>query len=226
MGGFIGILGLDTRFPRILGDAGNPASYHLPARLRVIDGAGSPQIVRDGLPDPALVARFVTAAQTFEAEGAALITSTCGFLVSAQDRIAGAVRIPVLLSALSLGPVIRGLTGNRPLGILTASAASLGPQALTAAGLMASEVRIAGLEREAAFAGLFLAAKEKQAQSIDPAEIEALVVAAGQKLIAEAPDIGAVLLECGNLPPYADALRRAIGRPVFSILDGARMLAP
>lgn len=225
MSAFIGILSLDTRFPRIPGDAGNPVSYHLPARLRVVEGAGSPDIVRDGRPAPELVARFIAAAQVLEAEGAVLITSTCGFLITVQAEIAAAVRIPVLLSGLSLVPLARAMTGGRPVGILTASRQSLGAAALAAAGTRAEEVRIAGLEGCAVFAETFLSAKDRQRDSLDPAQIGAAVVAAGRALIAETPEIGALVLECGNLPPYAPALRAALGRPVLSLLNGARLIA-
>ena len=55
---FIGVLMLDTRFDRPLGDAGNPHSYALPARMRIVEGAGSTDIVRDGRPSEPLVAAF------------------------------------------------------------------------------------------------------------------------------------------------------------------------
>ena len=222
---FIGILSLDTRFPRILGDAGHVESYHLPARLRVVAGADAPLIVRDGQPATELIARFTEAAQELEAEGAVLITSTCGFLISVQDRIARSVRIPVLLSALSLLPTVRAATGGRPVGILTASATALGSAALAAAGCRADEVRIMGMQDDPAFVATFLAPKARQAQALDPAAIGDAVCEAALRLVAQSPEIGAILLECGNLPPYAAQVRKATGRPVFSILDGARMLA-
>ncbi|MEI4485102.1 aspartate/glutamate racemase family protein [Frigidibacter sp. MR17.14] len=222
---FIGILSLDTRFPRIAGDAGNPGSYHLPARVSVVEGAGSPDIVRDGRPDPALVARFIAAARALEAEGAVLITSTCGFLVSVQAEVAQAVRVPVLLSGLSLVPMVSRLVGGRAIGILTASSRSLGPAALAAAGCEGLQVHVAGMEAEPAFAETFLNAKAQQRESFDPAAMEAAVLARAAALVAAHPGIAALVLECGNLPPYAAALRRATERPVFSILDGARLVA-
>ncbi len=226
MSAFIGILSLDTRFPRIPGDAGNPESYQLPARLRVVEGAGSPEIVRDGRPAPELVARFIAAARALEAEGAVLITSTCGFLITVQEEIARAVKVPVLLSGLALVPVVRAMTGGRPVGILTASRPSLGAAALAAAGCTPDQVQIAGLEGDPVFAATFLSAKSDQAETLDPARISASVCAAGRDLVEAHPGIGAIVLECGNLPPYAAALRAATGRPVFSILDGARMIVP
>lgn len=225
MSGFIGILALDTRFPRIIGDAGNPGSYDLPARLRVVAGADSTRIVQDGRPAPALAAGFIQAARELEAEGAVVITSTCGFLVSLQDEVAAAVRVPVMLSALSLLGMLRRAGQGGVFGILTASARSLGPNALRAAGIGAGDVRIGGLDHVAAFADVFLVPKHRQPQAFDRDEMERAVVAAAVDLVGRHPEITAILLECGNLPPYAGAIARATGRPVHSILDGVRLLA-
>lgn len=223
--GFIGVLSLDTQFPRILGDAGHPDSYHLPARIRVVKGAGSVDIVQAGRPSAGMVADFVAGAKDLEAEGASLITSTCGFLISVQSDIAAAVRTPVVLSGLSLAPLIRAMTGGRPIGVLTASSAALTNVALLAAGVGPGDVVVQGLEDRPLFAQTFLADKSRQARVFEPQLMQAEVLKAAQRLVASAPRIGSILLECGNLPPYAKALRAATGLPVFSILDAARMVA-
>lgn len=223
---FIGILSLDTRFPRIPGDAGHPDSYHLPARVRVIEGASSPDIVRDGRPAPELVARFRAAAEELVAEGACLITSTCGFLITVQREIAAGLPVPVALSGLCLLPMVRQMMGARPIGVLTASANALGETAIRAADATPDQVRIAGLQDRPLFVETFLAAKESQRTDFDPAAMEAEVTEAARALIARAPEIAAIVLECGNLPPYAAAIQQATARPVFSLLDAARLVTP
>ena len=40
---------------------------------------------------------------------------------------------------------------------------------------------------------------------------------AGQTLLQRHPDIGAMVLECTNMVPYAADLRRTFGLPVYSI---------
>ncbi|WBU59301.1 aspartate/glutamate racemase family protein [Paracoccus albus] len=224
MSGFIGVLSLDTRFPRIAGDAGNPGSYHIPARIRIVEGADSPLIVRDGRPSAALAERFIAAARDMEGEGAILITSTCGFLISMQDEIAQAVRIPVMLSALSMVAQLQAAQPDQVIGILTASAASLGPNALAAARIDPPCIRIMGLDHMPEFSRVFLAPKSLQPNHFDRAAMQAAVICAGRQLIRSHPEVTTVLLECGNLPPYAQALAQAIDRPVLSILDGAKRL--
>jgi len=223
MTGFIGVLMLDTAFERVPGDAGHMGSYHIPARARVVAKAGSLDVVRNGLPSPELIAGFCAAAQELQAEGAVAITSTCGFLVTVQDQIAAAVQVPVMLSALSLFGVLRTAYGGRPIGVLTASAPSLGALAQQAAGIAPGEARIVGMEDCAAFARAILVPKVDQTR-IDQPAIEAAVVIKAQAMLRATPDLAAFLLECGNLPPYAAALRAATGKPIYSVLTVARML--
>lgn len=226
MTGFIGVLMLDTAFERILGDAGNPESYHRPARTRIVKRAGSTDIVRDGLPRPDLVPEFCAAAQSLEVDGAVALTSTCGFLVTLQQDIAAAVTIPVMLSALSLFPVLRTVHANRPIGILTASAIALGPKVLRAAGIDPNHAHVTGMEDCTAFSSAILVPRAEQPKTIDREAVAQSAIAKAVALYRSHPDVGAILLECGNLPPYASAIRAATGRPVYSILDGAKLIAP
>jgi hypothetical protein len=53
---------------------------------------------------------------------------------------------------------------------------------------------------------------------LDVAGAEAAVLAAGRRLLATWPDIGAVVLECTNMPPYRDALARELGLPVHDLV--------
>ena len=224
MTGFIGILMLDTAFERILGDAGNPDSYHMPAKTAVIRKAGSTDIVRNGKPDPVLVTAFCEAAQRLEAEGAVAITSTCGFLITAQQDIARSVQIPVMVSALSLFSLIRDLHGGRPIGIITASNAHLGSEVLAAARINPHQTAIAGMQDVEAFASSILVPKSQQAKTIRQSKIQSAVVNKAIELYRSVPEMAAILLECGNLPPYAQAIKTATGKPVYTILDGVRIL--
>ena len=221
---FLGILMLDTAFPRILGDAGNIDSYDCPARLKIIDGAGSLDIVKDGKPSAEIIEKFCEAAQTLEAEGARAIVSTCGFLISVQEQIAKSVSIPVMVSSLSLYPVIRAVTASGTIGILTASKAALGTTALAAATIKPADVEIKGLEDCQAFSDAILTVKKNQPSNMDIEAIESAVVRKSEELVKQCPDLSAILLECGNLPPYAAAITKTTGLSVFSILDGAQLI--
>jgi Asp/Glu/hydantoin racemase len=38
------------------------------------------------------------------------------------------------------------------------------------------------------------------------------------------PDVGAIVLECANMPPYAAALRARAGLPVYDLVDLGKWL--
>lgn len=38
---------------------------------------------------------------------------------------------------------------------------------------------------------------------------------AANHLVRKHPDVGAIILECTNMPPYADTVRQVTGLPVF-----------
>ncbi|MEH6404076.1 MAG: hypothetical protein V7750_11925 [Sneathiella sp.] len=215
---------LDTAFPRPLGDAGNTDSYDCPARLKIVKDAGSLEIVKNGRPTDELVENFCTAAQELEAEGAGAIVSTCGFLMTIQEQIAGAVTIPVMVSSLSLHPVIRAVMGEGKIGILTASKNALGATVLGTAKIRPTDVAIKGLEDCLAFSEAILTEKKNQRSTMDVETIEQAVLQKASELVSENPGLTAILLECGNLPPYAAAIEKSTGLPVFSILDGARLI--
>lgn len=222
--GFLGILMLDTQFPRILGDAGNIDSFSYPAHTKIVTGAGSLQIVKDGKPSTILIEQFCQATKSLEDDGAKAIISTCGFLITIQDIISDAVNIPVMVSGLSLYPKIKQEYDLSKIGILTASSKNLGSTALRAAGIASSDVVIDGFEDCDPFTSVILQDKSKQPDHIDAQAIERAAVQKAQNMLADHPDIGAILLECGNLPPYAEAIKQATSLPLFSIIDGANLL--
>ncbi|QFT61121.1 hypothetical protein FIU94_19985 (plasmid) [Sulfitobacter sp. THAF37] len=224
MSGFVGVLMLDTAFPRIPGDAGNADSYPFPVRLRVVPGAGSTEIVQGTAPPPALTAAFIDAARALEAEGAVGLVSTCGFLVHIQEELAAAVKIPVMLSALSLYPALRLASGNRPVGILTASRQSLLAGGLASAGIDPAAVHVAGVQGCTAFAEAILRPKSEQPDTLNAEAIGTYCASLAAGMVAKDPRLACFLLECGNLPPYADRIRQATGRPVFGIGDAAALL--
>ena len=85
----MGILTLDTVFPRVPGDVGNATTFDFPVRFAVVRGASPRRVVHEQ--DPALLKPFIDAAQELEAAGCRAITTTCGFLALFQQEMAAAV---------------------------------------------------------------------------------------------------------------------------------------
>ncbi|HEY1326578.1 MAG TPA: aspartate/glutamate racemase family protein [Casimicrobiaceae bacterium] len=208
----LGILMLQARFPRIPGDMGNATTWPFPVLYRVVRGASPQKVVLDGarglLPD------FVDAAKELVEQGAEAITTNCGFLSLFQQEIAQAVAVPVATSSLMQVPWVQAtLPPGKRIGIVTISASTLTPRHLEAAGVPL-DTPIAGTEQGRE---LFRVLIKGEAQDLDVELARADVVDAGRSLCERHPDIGALVLECTNMPPYAAALQAAVGVPVYDI---------
>ena len=209
-GAAVGILMLEARFPRILGDMGNAGTWGFPVLYKVVRDASPDRVVRQGA--KGLLDAFRSAAQELQADGVDGITTNCGFLSIFQDELSAAVDIPVLTSSLMQLPTINALLpSSRRAGILTVSRSSL-TEAHLAAARVPEGTPIGTTECRAHFTEAILG----NSPELDPAAAEADNVAAAEDLVAEHPDTGAIVLECTNMTPYAAAVRNATGLPVFS----------
>jgi hypothetical protein len=172
--------------------------------------------VRGG--DPALIQPFVAAAQTLIDDGAVAIATSCGFLARWQRELQAALPVPVWSSALLM---LDGLKVERP-GVITIEAASLTPAHFEAVGADPA-TPCEGIAPGSPLHRTLLGNRLE----LDPDDAQAQVLAAGARLLQRHPDIGTVVLECTNLPPYAAALSAALQRPVHHIVSmlHARMAA-
>ncbi len=211
-GASIGILMLEAQFPRIVGDVGNAASFPFPVHYKVVRGASPDRVVRqqsDGLLEP-----FIEAARELEAEGVDGITTTCGFLCQFQAELAAAVSIPVATSSLmQVDFVNRMLPPGKRAGVLTISSSSLTPTHLSTANVPLN-TPIGTTEGGKEFTQAVLGNRTE----LDVAVAREDNIEAARQLQAEHPNLGAIVLECTNMSPYAADIRAATGLPVFSIL--------
>lgn len=208
--GPLGILMLDTRFPRIEGDIGNPASFDFPILLRTMSGIGPKDAVAAHPDRPRVLAALKANAEALARQGAIGVSTSCGFLALYQDELAAASPVPVATSALLL---IARLKGRR-VGVLTASAKNLTSAHLAAVGAP-RDTPVQGMPEGGSFAATFLA----NGTTLDREAVEQEAIAAGRSLLARHPTVDTIVLECTNLPPYKPALERALGRPVHDVLD-------
>ena len=208
----LGILMLEARFPRILGDMGNAKTWPFPVLYRVIKGASPERVVLEGarglLPD------FLAAAEELVRLGAEAITTNCGFLSLFQREIAAHVGVPVATSALMQAPWVQAtLPPGKRVGLVTVSRATLTPAHLEAAGVPA-DIPVAGTENGREFFRVLIKA-EKDDMDVRLAEED--ILEAGRELVSRHPEVGAIVLECTNMPPYAAALQAALDLPVYDI---------
>ena len=207
-GASVGMLLLETRFPRIPGDGGNAATWPFPMLWRVVGGATPDRVVHDR---GDIVDDFVAAARELVSIGADGITTNCGFLVLHQDRLSMACGVPVAASSLLQVPwVERVLPPGRRVGVVTVDAKSLTPRHLECAGAR-PDTPVEGTEGGDEFTRVLLGDE----LALDPDRAREEVVAAGRRLVERHPEIGAIVLECTNMPPYAAEMSRTTGLPVY-----------
>jgi len=212
-GATLGILMLEARFPRIHGDIGNATTWPFPVQYRVVKGASPNKIVRA---DPMeLVDKFIDAAKELVEAGCDGITTNCGFLALTQDRISEAVPVPVATSSLMQIPMVQALLPpGKKVAVLTISKATLTSSHLRAAGVQNPEnVPIFGTDDGHTFTRCIL----DDHDAINFAECRQDMIAAAKEIVETDRDIGAIVLECTNMTPYAYDVRKVTGLPVFSI---------
>jgi hypothetical protein len=209
----LGVLMLQSKFPRVPGDVGNASTWPFPVLYRVVEGASPERVVRR-LRDGTLLEPFMGAARELERAGTSLVTTNCGFLILFQRRIQEQLGVPFVSSSLLAVPWLQALLpAGRRVGVLTIERASLTPQHLAAAGLP-EDLPVVGMEE---VGGYFLEAIVGDGDELDVRRAREEHVAAAKLLVARSPEVGAIVLECTNMPPYAAAIRDETGLPVHDL---------
>jgi hypothetical protein len=211
----LGILLLEGKMADVPGCMACAATFHYPVIYEVVRGSRPPASPADV---EAMVPLYIDAAQELERRGARVITDNCnGLMVLMQDRLAAAVRVPVITSALLAVPEIHRLLPERRIGILAFHASAVSNEVYAACGWSPAEIPVAvGEVGGSAAWQQFLRTKEIP-DELRP-RLEADLIAAGRDLLAAHPDIGVFVSECTLLPPCCQALRDALGLPVYDIL--------
>jgi len=218
----VGILVLDESIPRVLGSVLNAETFSFPVRYKKVKGASVERLLIDK--DPELLKPFIDAALELQAEGVASIAGSCGFMALFQDEISKAVNVPVAMSSLLQIPIVMKMTGGRRVGVITANEACLGESILYAAGVSQEDVKdrlvIAGLDDcpEAQDAML------REKGSLDEDILRNEVLAKASRLMEIAGGIGAIVLECSELPPYSYDVQQLTKLPVFDFTTMIKFL--
>jgi aspartate/glutamate racemase len=209
----LGVLMLDTRMPRVPGDVGNAETWPFPVHYSVVKGADTSRIMgRD--PDPSLLAPFVDAAHELERLGARAITTSCGFLAIFQEELQAALSVPMLSSALLQVPLVARLLGpGKRIAVLT-ERPNLTERHFNGAGWSSKDipVTVCAMPEGAVFPTVFI----DQSLTADRDVLEREMVELALRAAKE-PGVGALVLECTNFVPFAQAMRRATALPVYDL---------
>ena len=214
----IGIIMTNKIKARPPGDVGNATTFNFPVRYYVVEEMVG---YRHRMNDRSLLEPMLKAVRELEAAGVLGITTTCGFLSTFQRELSAAVSIPVFTSSLMLLPLIYEMySRSGKVGIITANQPDLKPEFFEAVGAEKVPVVLAGMQDQPGFRG----SVTEDVPVLDFDQITEEATGVARRLVAENPDVRAILLECANLPPYARAIQLATGLPVFDFVTLTNMV--
>jgi hypothetical protein len=211
----LGIMMLQSQFPRIPGEMGNAWTWDFPVLYRVVKGASPHRVVREQ--DPALLEPFINTANELVSEGVKAITTNCGFLAMFQKELAAKIEVPVFTSTLMMMPLVYSmLKPDQKVGILTVNSATLKPKHFESVGASHVPYALGGMETTEKAHFYHTLIDDQLELDIDLARSEIREVSA--RIVKENQDVGAIILECTNMPPYAEDVSEVTGLPVFDIV--------
>ncbi len=216
-GATVGIIQLPANIPMLPGDMGNPTTFDFPVLYELIPDI-DPFWVLAAEPHPEVLKRAIIAAHRLEMQGCRAVIGNCGFFANYQPEVAKAITVPFFNGSLMQVPMVLVAVGsNKKVGVLTASKKLLEPSpALKYCG-----VRDEDLNRVVIYGnedGEQMKRITEETGSFNPRALEKELVALAKKMMTEHPDVGAVVLECTEFPPYAHAIQDACRRSVWDFV--------
>lgn len=209
----IGVLMLNTKFPRLKGDVGNYETFGGRVEYYYVENATSKSVV---LSDENLFDAFLHGAIYLEKKGCKLITTSCGFLIKYQTAIASQLTVPFVASSLVIYDILSKLYGSKHVAVLTANKSRL----------MNMDIKICNIDQicdmcegmeDSYFYKVYV---ENKVTELDELDINKLYEDLREKIIKikEKCDVlSAILLECTNMVPFAEKLSVEFGIPVYTL---------
>jgi hypothetical protein len=228
----LGIIILDEVYPGFPGDVRNASAYPFPIQYEIAEGVDITALERSADKSPCLEP-IQRAAKKLDKMGCRAIAAECGYFAYFQKAIASYVDVPVFMSSLLQVAWAQQLIGpNRVVGILVAMEQHLTQAHLDAVGVRpGSNYVVSGAEDDGRcpeFGNLWNeeTRPDPPAAYYDKAEKEFVAVAVDFN--RSHPNMGAMVLECTGMQPFARAIQREIDVPIFSwgtLLDYAYSVA-
>ncbi len=228
----LGIIILDDVYPGFPGDVRNASAFPFPIQYEIVEGVDIWALVHEEDKSPCREP-ILNAATKLESMGCRAIAAECGYFAYFQKDVAGYVDIPVFMSSLLQVPFAQQLIGpEKVVGIMAARSAELLPVHLEAVGIQeGSNYVIAGAEDEGQcpqFESLWYAPVRPEIPESYYDEAEKDFVKVCVDFYEAHPNMGAMMLECTGMQPFARAIQREIDIPIFSwgtLLDFAYSVA-
>jgi hypothetical protein len=216
----LGIIILDDVYPGFPGDVRNASAYPFPIQYEIAEGVDIQALVWKEDKSSCL-APIKRAAKKLESMGCRAIAAECGYFAYFQKEIADCVNVPVFMSSLLQVPWAQQIVGaDRVVGILVALSRFMTEAHLRSVGVRpGSNYVLAGAEddgRIPEFGKLWNAHVRPDPPEANYEKAEAQFLEVATEFYREHFDMGAMVLECTGMQPFARALQREINIPVFS----------
>jgi len=209
----IGILHLKVWYPLLPGNVVNANTFDFPVRYKLIPDATQLKVHRG---DPSLIENIIQAGKELEVEGVRAICGACGYLGNFQKQVSSSLDVPVFLSSLlQVNMITQGLKKNEKIGVLCADKKSFKLKLLESCGISdPSKLVVSGIGERPNFSSIL----KSDRGYFDNEGIKKEVVNAAKELVIKNDNIGALLLECSDMPPYSSLVQQEIGLPVFDFI--------
>ncbi len=216
----LGIILLDDVYPGFPGDVRNPSAYPFPIQYEIAVGVDIQALVWETDKSPCLEP-VQRAAKKLEKIGCRAVAAECGYFAYFQKEIAGYVEVPVFMSSLLQVPWAQQLIGpERVVGILASSKQFITDRHLAGVGIQpGSNYVIDGAKdggRCPEFDHLWTPALRTDPPGADYTKAEKDFVKVAVDFYRAHPNMGAMVLECTGMPPFARAIQHEIDIPIFS----------
>lgn len=209
----IGILLLEVWYPLLPGNVVNASTFKYPVRHKVIPGA-TQERVHSG--DPTLLDNVIQAGKELENEGVRAIVGACGYLANFQTKVSAALTVPTYLSSMLQIPFIKaGLKPHEKIAVLCADKDSMNSNIFKEVRIDDSDVCVVeGLGDKPEFSAIL----KSDRGCFNNGLLRSEVVKTAEQMVKSNKHIGAFLLECSDMPPYAADLQKAVNLPVFDFI--------
>ncbi len=215
----VGILQLPANIPMLPGDMGNPTTFDFPVLYELIEEIDPFWVLADK-PHPVVMKKLIAACKRLTMKGVTTIIGNCGFFANYQPEVSASLDPGVQFfngSLMQLPMLLISVGSNKKVGVLTASKKLLMPSpALKNSGVSDEDMkRIVVYGNED---GKEMGKVTGETGSFNPKKLEKELVNLAKKMVKEHPDVGAIVLECTEFPPYAHAIQNAVRRNVWDFV--------
>lgn len=208
----LGVIMLDTEFPRPIGDVGHVNSWNIPVRFYKVPKASPDLVIRHG--SKGLLDGFIEAGNALINDGCTALITSCGFLARHQKVLSAEFSVPFASSSLVQVSAVQSMLGDTGcVGVITYDAQSLAEENFIACNAD-PKTPVIGVPDNGVFRALI-----EGGAAYDFQALEAEIISAAKTLVSKHPQVRAIVLECTNMPPFAKSISQAVGLPVFDILS-------